>query len=566
MSITFAARAALRVLPFVQEALRHKPNNIALRVFGNLAFAWFAARYAILPEGIRPPTIDVGHFGLASSAATSAGMAAHTAVVTVFKPSLAAAEVFNCAHDAFDSSKTANSSTASFAAAARTMFWSAVSIDATRVETGAEASVIAGSLLWPHRIQPELLQSLWQEMQQALLAANENWHVWINWYSDRLEGRVGGEESELAFVRVEGALWDQGPAIVNAEIIRLVEKTENIPADNPPFTLNTLTLNEARTAISSARSPPSVERTPPLEAVPEQEPLATKFGVNSQGLIDVVPDPPAHGTAADALQMEYYDEMRLKAQALSELGQNQLGELSGPVNRFREGLKDRIEDISIASMWSRGNTLRSRLKAHDLSMNSVEPDLAWLPPLVAETLRDLVHTYNVFIVGDPKGRELDEIRLGPHDVEAAKRVMAAAGPIIEALQHSENVATPEAIEAVAEQAETAEMASPGVDGDQAIGLARKTTGNIVSEILRRAYALLRNEPAIALKEIRVGVYHKAADAALMAGAGAVALYWPTLVSFVARNADALRAYVEANWHNPTLIEIISAIVRTCSGF
>ena len=37
-----------------------------------------------------------------------------------------------------------------------------------------------------------------------------------------------------------------------------------------------------------------------------------RFDVNSQGLIDVVPDLPAHGTAADPLQSEYYEEIHLE--------------------------------------------------------------------------------------------------------------------------------------------------------------------------------------------------------------------------------------------------------------
>jgi hypothetical protein len=42
-------------------------------------------------------------------------------------------------------------------------FWSAVSIDATQVEEGVAASVIAGSMPWPlHTLQPEPLQSLWE--------------------------------------------------------------------------------------------------------------------------------------------------------------------------------------------------------------------------------------------------------------------------------------------------------------------------------------------------------------------------------------------------------------------
>jgi hypothetical protein len=103
-------------------------------------------------------------------------------------------------------------------------------------------------------------------------------------------------------------------------------------------------------------------------------------------------------------------------------------------------LKDRIEDISITVLWSRGNTLRSRLKAHDHSMSNAEPDPGRLQPLVAETLRDVVHTWNIFIVGDPNGRELDEIRLGPQEIEAAKGVVVAGAPVVKALQQSDNVA------------------------------------------------------------------------------------------------------------------------------
>ena len=85
-------------------------------------------------------------------------------------------------------------------------------------------------------------------------------------------------------------------------------------------------------------------------------------------------------------------------------------------------------------------------------MSNAEPDPARLSPRVAEALRDVVHTWNIFIVGDPKGRELDEVRLGPQEAEAARQVIAAAAPIVEAIERSENVATPLAVEAVAEPA------------------------------------------------------------------------------------------------------------------
>ena len=59
-------------------------------------------------------------------------------------------------------------------------------------------------------------------MKNALLAAKQDWRVWTHWYGDRLDGRIMDEERELAYVRIEEALWDQGPAVVNAEIERRI--------------------------------------------------------------------------------------------------------------------------------------------------------------------------------------------------------------------------------------------------------------------------------------------------------------------------------------------------------
>jgi hypothetical protein len=59
----------------------------------------------------------------------------------------------------------------------------------------------------------------------------QDWQVWTIWYDDRLDGRVRDEERELAYVRIEEALWDQGPAIINAEIRkRPWKKSFGLPA------------------------------------------------------------------------------------------------------------------------------------------------------------------------------------------------------------------------------------------------------------------------------------------------------------------------------------------------
>jgi hypothetical protein len=118
-----------------------------------------------------------------------------------------------------------------------------------------------------------------------------------------------------------------------------------------------------------------------------------------------------------------------------------------------------------------------------------------------------------------------------------KQVVGAAAPLVKALLDSEIVATPTAIETVTEQAETAKTAPAGIDGDQAIYLSRKTTGNFVSELLR---SVIRGESAFAWKEYRAGIYR--AGGTFTAGGIGYASYnnWPAVVSFVARNADALK--------------------------
>ena len=456
-----AARAALRVLPLLQttEPDERYMRDIVLPSFRATAASWAAAKYparetelagraataafvAVGPNDVTALAANAAAQAVRGAATTDAFNAAARAAAYAAEAAARAADSGTGHSDGFNL-KFAEASGADPVTAA---FWSAVSIDATQVEEGRTASDIAGSPLWPQG-QPDRLQSLWQEMKAALLADGRDWQEWTIWYDDRLAGRVRDKERELVYVRIEEALWSQGPAIVNAEIKRRIEELvppprvvevsasgmaggtgraslsvaepaiSAVPLDNPPITgaaaQHLSEISAAWQSADAASAAPYLRRqyvpdvvvnpvalgaggTPPapIEAIPEQEPLATRFCVNSEGLIDVVPDPPAPGTAADPLQREFYEETRLKAQALVVLGHNLLGDLSGPANRFCDGLKDRIEDISITSLWSRGNTLRIRLNAHDLSTSNKEPDPGRLQTLVAETLRDVVHTWN----------------------------------------------------------------------------------------------------------------------------------------------------------------------------
>ena len=246
-----------------------------------------------------------------------------------------------------------------------------------------------------------------------------------------------------------------------------------------------------------------------------------------------------------------------------------LGDVALPANRILEALPERIEDASVDKLWSRFNTARRRQDAHVRAIeNNLGPNPARLDDLVAATLGDLVDSFNVYVLGDPRALELDGARLGPQDREAVRKIAALAAPITRAASKSQSPATPAAQEALAEQVDAAIDAPNDINGDQAADLARKTTGNFVSELLRQAYAPIAKLGAVAKKEagfagheFRAGFYRAPGTAAFAGLSVAAYTNWPEISAFVVRNADALKDFVTAAFHNPKLVEIIDWIVH-----
>jgi TIR domain len=241
VSVALAARAALRFLAAVQQTEKRGGNKgglfseVVLPVFRATAVSWAAAKYPARETEIARAATAAAR--AAKAAAESPTGAYHAAAIAATRANAAARAAAATATATATSAITAAATAATDVATGRFIagFDSSgrriaivhppgaeLSIDATRLEKGAAASVIAGSPLWPNG-QPEWLQSLWQELKAALLAAKQDWNVWTIWYEDRLEGLVREEERELAYVRIDNDLWDQGPAIVNAEIKRRIE-------------------------------------------------------------------------------------------------------------------------------------------------------------------------------------------------------------------------------------------------------------------------------------------------------------------------------------------------------
>jgi TIR domain len=237
VSRMLAVRWTLRALPMVVLYRGDLLSDLVLPIIRVVAVSWAEVKY---PAHGMELDADAAR----AAAARAFAVAARAALVAdaILSPDVAiintamafAARAFAAAATddpdarAFAAAAGARTFAAVATTAAGAAFWSAVSADATCCEGGVAASVIAGSPLWPTG-QPIKLRSMWQELKAKLDAEKQGWQVWTMWYDDRLEGSVREEERELAYVRIDSSLWDQGSAIVNAEIKRLVETHASPP-------------------------------------------------------------------------------------------------------------------------------------------------------------------------------------------------------------------------------------------------------------------------------------------------------------------------------------------------
>lgn len=81
--------------------------------------------------------------------------------------------------------------------------------------------------LWPGGVEATTwLSQSWDATKEVLNGLNDDWHVWVDWYQDRLDGKPANKDLELAKAQIPNELWEAGPATVNAEIARLNREHE----------------------------------------------------------------------------------------------------------------------------------------------------------------------------------------------------------------------------------------------------------------------------------------------------------------------------------------------------
>jgi hypothetical protein len=313
---------------------------------------------------------------------------------------------------------------------------------------------------------------------------------------------------------------------------------------------------------------------PPAEAIPSAEKRALQFS-GTFGPIDLAPSEPGEHLQDGVGRREDYAELRSKAVELSALGSNRLGRVGLPILRFLQLAED-LGQVRLKIFWSRINTLRILWQDHEAASKAkeLEPNEHRLEPIVASQLKDLVETINVFVVDDQGIMELDAVRPGPRDADAAKQEIAILKPAIDDATANAQIATEAARESLKEQVENVEAAGDNLAIRQANDFGRRSVRNFVGELLRRAYAPVRatlqaakSETGAAWKGVREGAY-RAAGAAFITGAASdmagITNFHGAFVNFVTHYADVLSAYVMQAFNNPMLVEIIKWIVRFSS--
>ena len=226
VAVAIAARAALRVLPLLAREVkkRHsKPAGILRRLLApclrGTALPWAAARYPAHDNELR------AHAAAAAFAASYAAAAyAATADAADAADAASAAAEAAAAAAASSAAAAASAAAASAAAVAYTAGDASPADDAALIDAGRSTADLAGRPLWPNGA-PTWASEAWRDLKSALLARGEDWDVWTDWYEARLAGDAAhpaNEALEIARATIPDETWKRGPAVVNAEIKRLI--------------------------------------------------------------------------------------------------------------------------------------------------------------------------------------------------------------------------------------------------------------------------------------------------------------------------------------------------------
>ena len=225
-SVVIATRAALRVLPIVQD--NEDATAIALPVFRAASLTRFAAKHPnrLIETAARAAALAARAAADRAGAVRTANAAA--AVACAVSTAYAAAGANAASATAFSAAAAEASSTA------RSYLYTTVKLDARRLHDGAlTAEQSARDRLWPFPASPEISEA-WQRLSTGLIGLGPHWRVWTDWYENvalQEPHRRITEAEDAVYTDIPGKLpWEEGAEAVNTEIARRLQALRSDPA------------------------------------------------------------------------------------------------------------------------------------------------------------------------------------------------------------------------------------------------------------------------------------------------------------------------------------------------
>ncbi|MEP3892171.1 MAG: hypothetical protein ABJN69_17060 [Hellea sp.] len=533
----FAARAALRSLPFIEKLLLNKSLKHSAEV---LILSSFWSIAATLPKAkwIKEKEKDIFR-----SAANAANAASSSAAKTIGKNvpaaygSFAAAANAAAAAAATTTDGAANAAAYSAKAAAyaypainsnditakavtadgiTTLFFKEFSLDRDFVNTGLSSSELLKKKLWQSATNKSEwsqfrkdIDHMWSSLKNYLVSREQDWRVWTEWYEDR----VGGSEQQLFKL----------PFTKEIEV--------GIDPENGQFGRVTFPPEDyEEPAKVNAQIKQVVEDYWDRQKQLKQDKTAETFGLDADGQITRTTSETSSKLADTPEQREWYNNLRQAALGIKDIGENALGKAARPVNNVLDALPEDINNAKVARLWPAANRIRKLKAAHD---RAIESEDDYHPNRLADEVVDdigqFVDVYNNLVVGDAGLSEKDKAAKGPQEPEADIEAREAAARGIEAaIEHG--LFTEEAQVVIEDDiAEDREIIAK-VEADTAL---------TVLESLAQANIQIEKENAIRAIILRVRENEKFGDigkgARLAIGASIVAFVgsmWPALLRVV----------------------------------
>ncbi len=235
VSFVLASRSVLRVAPLFAELVveeRDQAAALVLTFFRATAVPWYVSiwpKHGTANE-VRPAAHEAARAAhkAARAALAAARAAAHEAARAAHEAARAA---LAAAHEAARAAHEAALAAAHEAAheAAHVGHWSQIEAEATMIMKGVSPAELSAVELWRGGAPGAILEN-WLHLKSALLSLDADWHVWTDWYEDRLAGanaptsRPLIEELERNRILIPNKDWRIGPAHVNAVIAKLEAK------------------------------------------------------------------------------------------------------------------------------------------------------------------------------------------------------------------------------------------------------------------------------------------------------------------------------------------------------